>query len=111
MAIGLILEQLKAIYRIQFPILRSYEANTCYDVHGRIVYTNNKVLASIGFSKDIWEKEIKYAKAGENFYRTYADDTVPGGPIEHTVEYTAPLDICDREHDCETAWYFFLSKV
>ncbi len=111
MAIGLNLEQLKAIYRIQFPILKSYEANTWYDIHGRIVYTNNRGLASVGFPKDIWENDIKYAKAGETFRRTFTDDTVPDGPVERTVEYTAPFDICDREHDYETAWDFFLSKI
>ena len=34
MALGMTLEQLKTIYRIQFPVLQSYEADTWYDANG-----------------------------------------------------------------------------
>ena len=39
MALGMTLEQLKTIYRIQFPVLQSYEADTWYDANGRITFT------------------------------------------------------------------------
>ena len=105
MALGMSLEQLKAIYRIQFPVLQSYEADTWYDRKGRIVFTNNKSLTGVGFSRKEWE-EIKDAKDGV-FTRTITDDTMPGGPVERTIEYVAPFDRCDREKDYEEVWANF----
>lgn len=44
------------------------------------------------------------------FARTIMDDTMPGGPVERTIEYVAPFDRCDREQDYEIAWKFFEEK-
>ncbi|MED4600212.1 N-6 DNA methylase [Paenibacillus validus] len=109
MALGMTLEQLKTIYRIQFPVLQQYEADTWYDQNGRIVFTNNRSLTGVGFSRAEFEP-IKHGQAGEKFYRTITDDTMPGGPVERTIEYVAPFDRCDREQDYETAWAFFEKK-
>lgn len=110
MALGMSLSQLKIIYRIQFPVLQSYEADTWYDANGRIVFTNNRSLIGVGFDRITWENEVKDAPAGKKFYRTITDDTMPGGPVERTIEYVAPFDRCDREQDYETAWKFFEEK-
>ena len=108
MALGMTLEQLKTIYRIQFPVLQSYEADTWYDRNGRIVFTNNRSLTNVGYSRAEWN-EIKDAPSG-TFTRNITDDTMPGGPIERTIEYVAPFDRCDREQDYETAWAFFAER-
>lgn len=105
MALGMALDQLKTIYRIQFPVLQEYEANTWYDQNGRIVFTTNRSLTNVGFPRIEWE-QIKDAKSG-TFTRTIIDDTMPGGPVERTIEYVAPFARCDREQDYETAWAFF----
>lgn len=110
MALGMTLDQLKTIYRIQFPVLQSYETDTWYDANGRIVFTNNRSLSGVGFDRKEWENGIKGASAGNKFYRTINDDTVPGGPVERTIEYVAPFDRCDREQDYEIAWKFFEEK-
>ena len=110
MALGMTLEQLKTIYRIQFPVLQSYEADTWYDANGRIVFTNNRSLVGVGFDRKEFELNMKDAPAGKKFYRTIMDDTMPGGPVERTIEYVAPFDRCDRERDYETAWKFFEEK-
>lgn len=110
MSLGMTLEQLKTIYRIQFPVLQSYEADTWYDANGRIVFTINRSLVGVGYDRTTWENEVKGAPAGKKFYRTITDDTMPGGPIERTIEYIAPFDRCDREKDYETAWNFFKMK-
>lgn len=107
MALGMTLQQLKTIYRIQFPVLQQYEADTWYDANGRIVFTINRSLTGVGFDRKQWENEVKGAEAGKKFYRTITDDTQPGGPVERTIEYVAPFDRCDREKDYETAWEFF----
>lgn len=110
MALGMTLEQLKTIYRIQFPVLQSYEADTWYDANGRITFTNNRSLVGVGFDRKEFELNMKDAPAGKKFYRTITDDTMPGGPVERTIEYVAPFDRCDREQDYETAWKFFEEK-
>lgn len=126
LALGMTMEQLKTIYRIQFPVLQSYEADTWYDANGRITFTNNRSLTGVGFSRPEWENPgavkpvrrsdvpwdgvMKHAPAGYVFARTIMDDTMPGGPIERTIEYVAPFDRCDREQDYETAWKFFEEK-
>ena len=110
MALGMTLEQLKTIYRIQFPVLQQYEADTWYDANGRIVFTTNRSLTNVGFTRPEWENGIKGAPAGKVFHRPIIDDTQPGGPVERTIEYVAPFDRCDREQDYETAWRFFEEK-
>ncbi len=110
MALGMTLQQLKTIYRIQFPVLQSYEADTWYDANGRITFTNNRSLVGVGFDRKEFELNMKDAPAGKKFYRTIMDDTMPGGPVERTIEYVAPFDRCDREQDYETAWKFFEEK-
>jgi type I restriction-modification system DNA methylase subunit len=108
MALGMTLQQLKTIYRIQFPVLQNYESDTWYDQNGRIVFTINRGLPNIGFPRAEWER-IKNASSG-TFTRTIEDDTLPGGLIERTIEYVAPFDRCDRVQDFETAWKFFAAK-
>lgn len=110
MALGMTLQQLKTIYRIQFPVLQQYESDTWYDANGRIVFTTNRSLTGVGFDRPTWEREVKGAEAGKKFCRTITDDTQPGGPVERTIEYVAPFDRCDREQDYETAWKFFEEK-
>lgn len=55
LALGMTLEQLLTVYCIQFPVLKSYEADTWYDTNGRIVFTNNRSLSGVGFSRSEWE--------------------------------------------------------
>ena len=110
MSLGMTLDQLKTIYRLQFSVLFQNEENTWYDANGRIVFTTNRSITGVGFTRKEWENGIKGAPAGQKFYRTITDDTQPGGPVERTIEYVAPFDRCDREEDYETAWRFFEGK-
>jgi hypothetical protein len=104
-ALGLSLEDLCAMYRIQFPVLRQNEEDTWYDRKGRIVFTSSKAIPGVGVARPEWDK-IKEMAAG-SFKRTILDDQRPGGSQERTIEYVAPFDRCDREADYATAWKFF----
>lgn len=110
MAIGMSFAQLITAYRVQFPTLQQHERDTFYDATGRIVYAKNNALTGVGVSRGEFENEFSNASIGQKFYRTITDDTMPGGPVERTIEYVAPFDRCDREKDYETAWKFFEEK-
>ena len=114
-ALGLTLDELITIYRVQFPVLQKNEKIIWYDMNGRIVYQSvGKGLTGIGFPRKAKPKEgeplgwedIKDMKSG-TVERTIIDDTMPGGPIERTIIYQAPFDRCDREEDYHTAWEAF----
>lgn len=126
MAYGISLDEFLNMYRIQFHVLNAQEYDTWYDVNGRIVFTINRSLVGVGVTRKQWENNdemtpikrgeepwdgiMKNAPAGYVFEKKYNDDTMPGGPIERTIEYVAPFDRCDREKDYETAWRFFEEK-
>ncbi|MCY4233526.1 MAG: hypothetical protein OXE59_07290 [Bacteroidetes bacterium] len=124
-ALGLTLDDLLTLYRIQFPILQSYERDTWYDTRGRTVFSKkngespvprNKTTKKSAFGIQTptrsetniplgWN-DIKDLKEGVVTY-TFMDDTMPGGPRERTIEFHAPFDKCDREEDYRQAWAFF----
>jgi len=123
----LTLEELKTIYRIQFPVLKQNENETFYDMNGRIVFTVSKGLTGVGLPRKAdkkatpykiviegketeekplgWE-DIKDMQEGE-IHRIIQDDTMPNGPIDRTIIYKAPFVKCDREKDYEIAWVEF----
>ena len=105
MELGLTLDELCTIYRIQFPVLRQNEQDTWYDRNGRIVFTCSKALPGVGFSRPEWEK-IREMTSG-TVSREIEDDTLPGGPRKRIITYEAPFDRCDREEDYKTAWAEF----
>ena len=130
-ALGLTLDELVALYRVQFPVMRQYEADTWYDANGRIVFTASKGLPGVGLPRkaakgdtcyslrtpktdhtDIavgWE-DIRHLSEGTITRRVF-DDTLPGGPLERTLEYHAPFDRCDREQDYRVAWNAFMERL
>ena len=130
-ALDLTLDELLNIYRVQFPVMRQYEADTWYDAHGRIVFTASKGLPGIGLPRRAakgdtsyslrtpetnrtgialgWE-DIRHLSEGTITRRVF-DDTLPGGPLERTFEYRAPFDRCDREQDYRVAWNAFMESL
>ena len=131
MALGLTLEELLTIYRVQFPVMRQYEGDTWYDTNGRIVFTVSKGLPGVGLPRKARKGDTAYslrtpattlsdiALGWENIRdlqegvvtRRITDDTQPGGPVDRTIEYHAPFDRCDREADYLTAWAAFEERL
>ena len=134
-ALGLTLDELLLIYRVQFPVMQGYERDTWYDMAGRIIFTNSKGLVGIGLprkgSRDVtitypdgrsktsklgWDdihemQETGSLPAGSTVTTTVQDDTQPGGIQTRTRNYTAPFALASREADYRIAWDFFAHQA
>ena len=129
--LGLRLEELISIYRIQFPVMQQYERDTWYDSRGRIVFTTSKGLSGVGMPRKALRDDTSYglitpatrkeriALGWEDIRdlregtvtREVADNTQPGGPVSRIIEYHAPFDRCDRESDYRIAWEEFERRL
>ena len=123
-ALSLTLDELLTIYRVQFPVMRQYEADTYYDAKGRIVFTASKGLPGVGLPRKPAKGDMSYridtpgysavktALAWEGvcnldsgtIRREVNDNTQPDGPLRRKIEYVAPFGPADRERDYEVAW-------
>jgi len=108
-SLGLDLNDLLNIYRLQFPVLQKHDGGTWYDRNGRIIYTNDSQgQPGLGLNPKKW-REVKDMTSG-TIEHTIEDDTQPGGPVERTIVYEAPFDACDREADYAEAWAAFAGR-
>ena len=134
-ALGLTLEELLLIYRVQFPVMQGYERDTWYDIAGRIVFTISKGLVGVGLPRkgsratpktrirtpdgktregnfgweDLYKDGTFLVPDGTVVTQWVIDDTLPGGPRTVERTYTTPFARANREDDYRTAWAFFQS--
>jgi hypothetical protein len=94
-----------------FPVLMQYEEEQAYDSTGKIAFTTDKSLATVGLPRSAkgdslcWDVIMK-SNSGV-FRRVIDDDTVPEGPVELAEEFVAPFFKCNRVEDYSKAWKFF----
>ena len=137
MALGLSLEDLLTIYRVQFPVMRQYERDTWYDARGRIVFTPSKGLVGVGLPRRAgrndkpstilypdgrselrrvgWENvqpkcDQPSVPDGAVVERPVRDDTARGGQVDRVIQYVAPFTLADREADYRKAWAYFEAR-
>ncbi len=132
-ALGLTLEELLLIYRVQFPVMQAYERDTWFDIAGRVVFTVSKGLVGVGLPRKGsrttpkarirtpdgktregnfgWEDLCRdgnwLVADGTIVTQWVTDDTLPGGPRTVERTYIAPFTRANREDDYRTAWAFF----
>ncbi|EAU0020478.1 class I SAM-dependent DNA methyltransferase [Salmonella enterica subsp. enterica] len=133
-ALGLTLEELLTLYRVQFPVMRQYEADTWYDQNGRIIFTPSKGLVGVGLPRTArkadlkngfvfnvdspdwtggdctdqaigWD-DVKHLQTG-TVSVTFDDYTRSDEGERRTVIWQAPFIKPDREDDYKVAWAFF----
>jgi hypothetical protein len=89
--LGLSLEELNTIYKVQFPVLYKNEKNTWYDQKGKIVYSVNPVFSPIN------RKDVLNAWDGKS--------------VESIEGYLPPFETCNREKDYDIAWKEFERRL
>ncbi len=113
LAIGLTLDELLDIYRIQFPVMRQYERVDEYDTRGRhIPNTARKDDGGTEF-RDAWQQRQEAITSGK---------VSPDAPFEVswpidnglqivTKAFYPPFTKVDREEDYRRAWAVFGAQV
>ena len=115
--------------------MRQHEADTWYDANRRIVFTVSGACPGGGLPRKAvpgdtaydlhtpdhertdtalgWEgiRDLRAGVVTNVVTRRITDDTLPGGPVERTLEYHAPFDRCDREADYRAAWAAFSRRT
>ena len=106
-ALGLSLDDLLLMYRVSFPTMRKYDADTFYDQNGRCVFSAKSGESYL--SRQEWES-IKDMKEGE-FQKTITETVFSDTPTERTIIYKAPFFKKNREADYKEAWEMLEKRV
>ena len=131
-ALGLTLDELLLVYRVQFPVMQQYERDTWYDIHGRIIFTISKGLVGVGLPRKGgtsqpkaritlpdgtvrdgqfgWE-DVQGLPDGAVVQQWVQDDILPTGPYLKGRRWVAPFARASREDDYRTAWAFFEAQA
>ena len=111
-ALDLTLDELHTIYRVQFPVMRQYEAETYCDANGRIVFTFSKGLPGVGLPRKATKGDTSYTLTkpestqegvafGWEDVRYLIDATV----TDDTTLYRAPWSEADHDQGYRRRWH------
>lgn len=135
-AVGLSLDELLLMYRVQFPVMQQNDRDTWYDIRGRIVFSCNVGISGVGLPRkggrntpktrittpddktkdgnhgweDLYKDGVFLVPDGTKVEMTVTDDTLLGGPRQVTRTFIAPFARANREEDYRIAWAFFETK-
>jgi hypothetical protein len=99
-ALGLTLDELLLIYRVQFPVMQAYERDTWYDARGRIAFTNSKGLAGVGLPRKAGARDaectLEFPDGRTQRKRLGWDDLQPSVRSDGTLMPRVPDGTCIR---------------
>jgi len=95
LALGLTAEQLCAMYRTQFPVLRKYEYNMVFDANGRKI------------AKDHQTSGVRQAKGDWELVSAWVADP---DSVRLPSRYTPPFTRADREREMTIAYNEFARR-
>jgi hypothetical protein len=111
LALGLSAEQLGAMFRTQFPVLRKYEYSMGFDVEGRKICKHHQ---SAGYRQSQLQER---AKAGDlpapwkSVWSLVEQETEEPGSVEWLGHYTPPFYRPDREAEMTAAYHEFQRRL
>jgi len=108
--LGLSAEQLCAMYRTQFAVLRKYEYAMAFDAEGRKVCAHHQ---SAGYRQAQLQEQAKVGERDKRWKSVWqmvlAEEDEPGS-VDWEGEFTPPFTRPDREAEMTTAYRRFVSE-
>ena len=111
MSLGLSAEQLCAMYRSQFAVLRKYEYKMVFDAEGRKICGYHQ---SAGYRQSKLQEEAKKGelpKEWKNLWKLYEQYEEDPDSVDWLGHFTAPFTRADRESEMTTAYNEFQRRL
>ena len=109
--LGLTSEQLCAMYRTQFPVLRKYEYAMAFDQEGRKVCQHHQ---SAGYRQSQLQQRAKDGeidKKWKNVWQLVLAEEEDPGSVDWEGHYTPPFVRPDREAEMTRAYVVFNERL